>query len=144
MNGKSVSRLLIWGGVLFLLFGVFMDTSVDTSFGDVVNVSLVARQQMFLILGGIGLIGGQGDRFPTSTEPDAFFRRLERLGLRTMVMDHQSRSPTGELERNGASHPASRSRDQTYLVFELHGLLLWRFHGAPMVFDDDVGNHRIS
>jgi hypothetical protein len=58
MNGKTTSRLLIWGGVLFLLFGVFMDTSGDTSFGDVVNVSLVARQQMFLILGGIGLIGG--------------------------------------------------------------------------------------
>ena len=58
MNIRRLSMVLIAGGVLFLLFGVFMDTSVQTSFGDVVNVSLVARQQMFLTLGGIELIAG--------------------------------------------------------------------------------------
>jgi hypothetical protein len=35
-----------------------MDTSVHSSVGRIVNISLVARQQMFLILGGVQLIAG--------------------------------------------------------------------------------------
>jgi len=58
MNIRRLSMVLIAGGLLFLLFGVFMDTSVETTLGDVVNISLVARQQMFMTLGGITLIAG--------------------------------------------------------------------------------------
>lgn len=55
---KPGSKILIVGGGLLLLFGVFMDTSVDSYFGDITNASLVARQMMYLMLGGIAVIAG--------------------------------------------------------------------------------------
>lgn len=58
MNLRTVSRLLIGGGAVLLAYGLFMDTTVETGYGEVVNLHLASIQQSVLIVGGVLLICG--------------------------------------------------------------------------------------
>jgi predicted membrane channel-forming protein YqfA (hemolysin III family) len=58
MNLRTVSRLLIGGGAVLLAYGLFMDTTVQSGYGRVVNLHLASTQQSALIVGGVLLICG--------------------------------------------------------------------------------------
>src|SRR5687768_11825845 len=58
MNLKTVSWLLIWTGAVLLVYGFFMGTTVETVYGEVVNLHLASRKQTLLIVGGVLLICG--------------------------------------------------------------------------------------
>ena len=60
MHFRKMAMRLIAAGVIALLVGMFMDTTVATQYGDgrVYNIGLQARQQNILILGGVLFIAG--------------------------------------------------------------------------------------
>ena len=58
MKMRTVSRLLLGGGAGLLLYGLFMGTTVETAYGEIVNLHLASIQQSALIVGGVLLICG--------------------------------------------------------------------------------------
>jgi hypothetical protein len=55
---KSFGVVLLVVGIVALLFGVSMDTTVETAFGAIHNIGLMSRQQTIVIFGGaLGVVG---------------------------------------------------------------------------------------
>jgi len=55
---KGVYTTLIAIGIVLLINGLTMDTTISTRFGDVHNLGLLSKQQNYIFLGGILLIAG--------------------------------------------------------------------------------------
>lgn len=58
MNLRTITRILIIPGALLLGLGFFMDVTVDSDYGPVVNFHKQSRQMTYLISGGSLLIAG--------------------------------------------------------------------------------------
>lgn len=59
MSLKTVGKLLIGMGLLLLVYGLMMETSVSTGYGNrVVNIGLANDRLMFILIGGFVFVGG--------------------------------------------------------------------------------------
>ncbi len=58
MSLKTLGKLFIGIGLLLLVFGLAMDTSVSTGYGRVVNIGLANDRFILVVSGGVLFIGG--------------------------------------------------------------------------------------
>jgi hypothetical protein len=58
MSLKTLGKLFIGIGLLLLVFGLAMDTSVSTGYGRVVNIGLANDRFILVVIGGVVFIGG--------------------------------------------------------------------------------------
>ena len=58
MGLKDLGKLFMGGGLAMLVYGIFMDTSVSTGYGRVVNIGLANDRLMFILIGGFVFVGG--------------------------------------------------------------------------------------
>lgn len=58
MSLKTLGKLLMGAGLTLLLYGVFMDTSVSSGYGRVVNLGLANDRLMYIMVGGFVFVGG--------------------------------------------------------------------------------------
>ena len=58
MSLKALGKLFIGIGLVLLVYGLTMDTSVSTGYGRVVNLGLANDRLMFILIGGFVFVGG--------------------------------------------------------------------------------------
>ncbi len=58
MSLKALGKLFIGVGLTMLIYGVFMDTSVSSGYGRVINIGLANDRLMYIMIGGFIFLGG--------------------------------------------------------------------------------------
>jgi hypothetical protein len=55
---KTLGKLFIGVGLALLAWGIFMDTSVESGYGRVINIGLANERLMLVLIGGFVFVGG--------------------------------------------------------------------------------------
>lgn len=86
MSLKVIGKLLIGIGLLLLVYGLMMETSVSTDYGNrVVNIGLANDRLMYILIGGFIFVGGvilYGVFKAKQTKEDEYNELVERESLR--------------------------------------------------------------